>query len=1013
LRVGCAATQRSKGGAYHQAVARVRVRVLGPLLVAGADVPVARQQRVLLAALAAAAPHAVDRDQLIEGLWAGDAPTNARKALQVLLTRLRRGLSSGGVDVVFAPEGYALDVDVDAIDAVVFEQQVHAERAMPPAALEARRRVLESALALWRGEPFGDVRDEPLVRGAADSLHLLHEETVARLHGILLELGEFDALVPELTAWATAHPLDESAWRRLAMGLYGAGRPTEALRALRTHRSVVRTTAGVEPTARVSELEVQILADEVPLRRAPRRGNLQVPVRALFGRGFDVRGLRELLAPGTLTTLVGVGGVGKTALALHACGGSAHRYRDGAWFCELADVATADAVVDALASTLGVRQRRGATLLASVIGAFKEADALIVLDNCEHVRAAAAEIALALGCECPAITIVATSREALGVPGERVVRVEPLDVRADGVATVDGDAYALFIERAREAGAALDDDAMTRAAALEVCRQLDGLPLAIELAAARARTMSMQEMTQRLDERFRLLTGSTPGVARRLQTLWDAVDWSYRLLSEDERDVFDQLAVFFGGFDVAAAESVVGKPSPQLEPIVWSLAERSLVRLVPSSSPSRYHMLETLRHYGLERLAQTDRLASARDRHCRHYVELARRTAPALRGRYEADHVHLITMDLANLRAAHQHAIASGAAADAAALVVALHDYAEWRQFFELGTWASATLELDGVPIDAQPALHAIAGWRACIGGDFPEAAAHAHLGLTAEAAGGAECGWLHDVLAHAAYFQGDDEEGLGHSELEIERARRSGDPYRLGYALGDSGAHAGAAGYSRLGQQRAAEALTIAQHLGNPAIISMAHLATALARRDVDPIGAIDSFRRGAAIADTIESSVTSSNCRGELALVLSLYGDVLEAARLIDDQLRASRRAGDVNRVRGGIRHAIPALYRLLGTDRGADIVILDAGTAARPHIRQPFRDASIAEITAQIAASVDNDVLVRAARTAESLSDDDLTERALELVHEATVKATAPVDHLGAADLRSATRRAQIIQ
>jgi hypothetical protein len=324
---------------------------------------------------------------------------------------------------------------------------------------------------------------------------------------------------------------------------------------------------------------------------------------------------------------------------------------------------------------------------------------------------------------------------------------------------------------------------------------------------------------------------------------------------------------------------------------------------------------------------------------------------------------------------------------------VALQDYAEWRQFFELGAWARATLELDRVPIEAQPALHAIAGWGACVGGDFHEAAAHAHLGLTAEAAGGAECGWLHDVLAHVAYFQGDVAAGLRHSETEIERARRSGDPYRLGYVLADGSAHAAIAGDSRLGQERAAEALTIAQDLGNPAIASEAQLAAAIAHRDDDPIGAIDSLRRAAALADTIESSVTSNNCRGELALLLSLYGDPLEAARLTDEQLRYFRRAGDVLRVRGTIRHAIPALYRLLGTERGVDIVILDAGTTARPHIRQLFRDVAIAEITEQIAASGDNDELARAARTAESLTDDDLADRTLELIHEATALATAP--------------------
>jgi predicted ATPase/DNA-binding SARP family transcriptional activator len=981
----------SRNGAYHRFVARVRVGVLGSLVVAGADLPRARQQRVLLAALASAAPGAVDSDRLIEGLWPGDARTTARKALQVLVTRLRRALSPAGVDVVYVPEGYALNVDADEIDAVAFVGQVHAERALPPPALETRRRLLEDTLMLWRGEPFGDVRNEPLLRDAAELLHVLHDEAVARLHGVLLELGELDGLLPGLTAWARDHPLDEGAWCRLALGLYCAGRPTEALRALSNHRRVVRTTAGVEPTARLSELEAQILADEVPWHRAPRVGNLEVPVRSLLGRAFDIRRVREDLTPGTVTTLVGVGGVGKTVLALHACGGVAHRYRDGAWFCELADVATGDAVIDALASTLDVRQRRGATLLESVTGAFKDASSLVVLDNCEHVRAAAADVARALGRDCPAITIVATSREALGVRGEHVIPVEPLVVREEGSATADGDAYALFIERAHEAGATLGDDAEIRTAVTHVCHHLDGLPLAIELAAARARTMSIPEMAQRLDERFRLFTGGTPGAARRLQTLWDAVDWSYQLLTDDERTVFDQLAVFLGGFDVAAAATVVDRAPAELEPIVWSLAERSLVRLAPSTSPSRYHMLETLRQYGLERLAQTDRLRCARDRHRRHFVELARRTAPTLRGGHEANHVRVITTNLANLRAAHQHAIATGAADDAATLVVALHDYAQWRQFFELGSWARATLQLDHVPTAPRPALHAIAGWAACIGGDFHQAVSQAHLGLAAEAAGGVECGWLHDVLAHVAYFQGDNTEGLRHSQFEIDRARDSADPYRLSYVLADSGIHAALAGNHPLGRQRAAEALNIAEQLANSAVVSMAQLATAFTQRDHDPIGAIEWFQKAATLADTIDSSWTSSICRGELALLLALHGDPLDAANLIDDQLRAFRRAGDASRVRGAIREAIPSLYRLLGPDRGVDIVTLDAGTTRRPHVRVPFNDAAIAEVTSEIAEILDSAVFARAAQTAESLSDDDLAERTLELIREAT--ATPP--------------------
>jgi hypothetical protein len=301
-------------------------------------------------------------------------------------------------------------------------------------------------------------------------------------------------------------------------------------------------------------------------------------------------------------------------------------------------------------------------------------------------------------------------------------------------------------------------------------------------------------------------------------------------------------------------------------------------------------------------------------------------------------------------------------------------------------------LELDRVPVEARPALHAIDAWSASIGGDFHNAAVRAQLGLTAELAGGTECGWLHDVLAHVAYFQGDVAQGLMHSETEIERARRSGDSYRLAYALADASAHATVAGNNRLGRQLATEALTIAQQLGNPAVVAQAQLATAFALRDDDPTGAIESFRRAAALADTIESSVVSSNCRTELALLLSLFGDPLEAARLIDDELRAFRRAGDVGRVRGTIRHAIPALYRLLGSERGVDLVMLEAGTAARPHIRQPFRDAAIAEIRATITASLDNDVVDGAVRSAQSLTDSELAERALELIHEATATRAA---------------------
>jgi hypothetical protein len=350
----------------------------------------------------------------------------------------------------------------------------------------------------------------------------------------------------------------------------------------------------------------------------------------------------------------------------------------------------------------------------------------------------------------------------------------------------------------------------------------------------------------------------------------------------------------------------------------------------------------------------------------RYFVGFARRAGESMRGPEEAHYARRVTRELANLRAAFQHAVTNRFHAEAAELVVALHEYAEWRQFFELGTWAGAALELPIQTKGLAPALHAIAGWSRCIAEDFTAAIDHAHRGLAAETTGDRECGWLHDVLAHCAYFQGDAETGLAHGETEIARARAAADPYRLSYVLADSSIHAELNGNSELAEERAGEALGVATNTKNPAVLSMAQLGQGFLHQTRDPIQAIEWFRRSADLADTVGSTWTSGICRSQLSHLLAVHGEPREAVQLAAAQIRAFRRAGDIGRARSVIRKGIPALHKLTDNSRLDELVVLDAGTADRPHVREPFIDQSIAgivdAITGLIGARAVNDAISR---------------------------------------------------
>jgi predicted ATPase len=644
--------------------------------------------------------------------------------------------------------------------------------------------------------------------------------------------------------------------------------------------------------------------------------------------------------------------VGKTTLALHVATGAAGRFRDGAWLCELADIENETAVAEAVASTLGVRRQRDKTLLDSLINGFRDANALIVIDNCEHVRQPIARLVDTLATECSKLTLLATSREPLDLRRELCYLVNPLPVTRSASGEPGGPAVELFIERATESGAVLGPDDETTAAVADICQHLDGIPLAIELAASRTRAMSVTEMSVRLDERFRILDQHHQDRPHRHRTLWDIVDWSYQLLDPPTQRLFDRLSVFLGGFTTEAAKAIAGNPGNEVEDAIWTLVDRSMAqRSTGTDGSTRYHLLETLRQFGAQNLHQSDEEDATRALHLDHYTSMAVQADQAIRGPNEAPSVLQLNSEIANLRSAHQYALTIRDFDHAARLVTALHDYAMWRQFFELGSWAEATLELVSQPTSHHPALLATAGWGRCIAGDHEAAIGFATRGLEIEPTVQQSNGWLHDILAHCAYFKGDNDEGLAQADVEITRARAADDPYRLSYVLADSAVHAGLAGRDDIATPRAKEALALANRIGNPTAISMAQLTIGFITQADSPAEAISWLRASANLADTVQSHWTSAVCRGELALLLSLHGDPNEATQLLLDQFHTFRRAGDPGRVRNVILQAIPALHQLLGQEAQLDLVTLYHGSRNRPHIRIPLVDDAIADIFDQI--------------------------------------------------------------
>ncbi|MGW6334692.1 BTAD domain-containing putative transcriptional regulator [Nocardia rhamnosiphila] len=690
----------------------MQIALLGPLDIRADDgelieVPGVRL-RALLIALALEPGRAVPRSTLVDWIWGEQPPADAANALQALVSRLRRLLPDGSLEGQAG--GYRLTVRPAAVDAVRFEQLLEAARGGDDA---QRTRLLREALDLWRGAPMRDVdvRDSEAVDAVITRFEGLRLAATEDLYESEIRLGRAAEQVSELTELVARYPVRERLVAALMRALGAAGRGSEALVVYQDAREALADTLGVDPSPELSALHVALLRGEVGAENAERRTNLRAELTGYIGKYADIAAVRDLIANHRLTTLTGPGGSGKTRLALETAQTLLDDLPDGAWLVELASVDANGDVAQSAIAALGLRDALlgaapNAEPIERFVAAIRDRETLLILDNCEHVIDAVAVFAHRVLGECRRLRILATSREPLGITGEALWQVEPLALpaeHADPGEIEASPAVQLLRDRAGAVRKDLAADARALVTMARVCRALDGIPLAIELAAARLRTMSLEQLADRLDDRFRLLTGGSRTAIPQHRTLRAVVDWSWELLTDAERTVLRRLAVFAGGASLAAAEQVcadtgdgrnAGVEQWEVLELLTALTEKSLLLTAAESEP-RYRMLDTIRQYARDRLEESGEADAARRAHLAYFTGLAATADPHLRRGEQLEWLAALGVEHDNIAGAMRGALAAGDAAGALRLAAA----AGW--YWWLGGYKAEGLEFVSAVADA------------------------------------------------------------------------------------------------------------------------------------------------------------------------------------------------------------------------------------------------------------------------------------------------------------------------
>jgi predicted ATPase/DNA-binding SARP family transcriptional activator/DNA-binding CsgD family transcriptional regulator len=675
-----------------------------------------RKAATLVKLLTLAPGHRRHREQAMEALWPEASRRAASNSLRSTLHTVRkildpdagsRYLASEGESLVLCPEG-DLWVDVDAFEEVAST----ARRTTDPAAYRA-------AIELYAGDLLPEDRYEEWTEARRDQLRQLYLALLVKLAGLHEERREHEPAIDVLRRATAEEPTFEEANVDL-MRLYAlSGRPERAIAQYERLREALSRGLGVEPAAATRRLRDEIAAGRLlptPFvgtsheEEPPPVGkhNLPAPMTSFVGREQEMLEAKRLIPMTRLLTLVGTGGSGKTRMALEMAGDLIGAYPDGVWMVALAPLSEPGLVAQEVAGALGVTERPGELLADVLVDFLGDKDMLLVLDNCEHLIEAAARLAEYLLHSCPRLRVLATSREPLGITGEVVWQVDPLSLPdRDGPAIVEGlmrsEAVRLFVDRARLRLPDFELTGKNAGAVARVCRKLEGIPLAIELATARMGALAVEQVAQRLETSLDVLKGASRTAAARQRTLRATLDWSHDLLSEAERVLFRKLSVFAGGWTLEAAESVCsggGVEEKDVLDLLGALVDKSLVVAGATTGGAvRYRMLEPIRQYAQELLEQGGHAEQVQGQHGTFFLALAEEAEPELAGEHQGVWVERLEGEHDNLREALSWVLERGEGRTALRLVAAL-----WRFWFLRGYLSEGISWMERVLAEGEPA---------------------------------------------------------------------------------------------------------------------------------------------------------------------------------------------------------------------------------------------------------------------------------------------------------------------
>jgi predicted ATPase/DNA-binding SARP family transcriptional activator len=942
--------------------------VLGPLelRVGGQSVPLGGpKQRSVLALLLLRANAVVPRDGLVEELWLGNPPSTAVNALQGYVSDLRQEFAAveaagfGPERLVTRAPGYVLRVDPGELDLDVFEQlTAQARRALHDQRPAAAARKLREALDVWRGPPLAEFSGEFL---HAERLRL-EELRLAALEDRIdaeLALGRHTELVGEITGLVAEHPLRERLRGQLMVALYHAGRQADALDVYWQTRRTLVDELGIEPSVTLQRLHQAILRQDpaldsalAPPRAASRQIDVPAPAVPLVGRESELADIRRILgAEDTrLLTLTGPGGVGKTRLAIEIARVVADDFEDGATFVALDSVSDAALVVPTIGRALGLAKPGDVDALDELDDHLRDRNLLLALDNLEHLLAAAPALGRLLA-GAPQLKLLVTSRAPLRLAGEHEFRLAPLPVpakslRRSPIALLRIPSFALFVQRAQAANRDFSLTDANAPAVAEICSRLEGLPLSLELAAARVRLLTPEALLQRLSDRLAVLTAGARDAPARHEALTATIDWSYELLDREHQRLFDRLAVFAGGFTLEAAEAVCGE-TPNLLDGVGALVDDSLL-LRPVAGEPRFRMLDTIREYAVRRLEESSSADDARRAHFDYFLDVAETADHQLTGPDQRAWLHRLEAEHDNLRAAYAYASTLPEGNEAIRLASALRRFwrlhghlADGRRMLEgaLAREASVSPELRAKALNG---LGTLAGEQ----GDFSAAkrAFEESLALARRLRAPDVIGSALANLGNIDLFEGDLEGAQAKLEESVRLWRQVGDLRSLAVSLENLGCIA-------VAQDRLDEAAEL--------------------------LAESETLARGAGSERNIAATLSAR------ARVLVLLGELDEAASLLEESAEIGRALAEPHAIAdaldgfAGLAAAGEEMERAAVLSGAADAV-WDSIGATRPLDQSAWRERVLAIPRKRLG----EDAFAQAYERGRNLTIDDAVELALQM-------------------------------